>query len=127
MLHEFEREVCGRPGFRLRNAAIDALAAPNPREVITVLDIFDTLERPALIHCKSGVDRTDSAAALWVIYVDGRPIAEAQNGLSPCHLHLKVSKIGVLDTFLDAFAARPRQGPIEIRDWIETEYDAESV
>jgi protein tyrosine phosphatase (PTP) superfamily phosphohydrolase (DUF442 family) len=122
-VHAFEAERCSALGLRLRNAALASRAAPSVHGVLALLDIFDTIDRPALIHCKSGADRTGLAAAIWAIHVEGRPVAEAAGALNLRHLHLKWSKTGVLDRFLEAYAARLQQGPIALRTWVETEYD----
>lgn len=122
-VHEFEAEVCDSLGMRLRNVGLSARRAPNAYRLLQLLNIFDTLERPALLHCKSGADRTGLAAALWMIHVEGRPVEEARAGLSWQHWHVKWSDTGVLDRVLDAYAARVAKGPIAIREWIETEYD----
>jgi hypothetical protein len=60
---------------------------------------------------------------MWAIHVEGRPVAEARRALGLRHLHIRWSKTGVLDRFLDAYAARVANGAISLRDWIAKEYD----
>ncbi len=122
-VHAFEAATCEALGLRLRNAALTAREAPRVAGLVALLDALDTLQLPALIHCKSGADRTGLVAAIWAIHVDGRPVAEARKGLSLRYWHVKWSHTGVLDRFLDAYAARLAQGDITLREWIETEYD----
>jgi len=122
-VHAFEAETCAELGLRLRNAPLTAREAPRVPGLVALLDIFDTLDKPTLIHCKSGADRAGLAAAIWAIHVQGQPVAEARRGLNLRHLHLRWSKTGVLDRFLDAYGARLERGPIALRTWIETEYD----
>lgn len=130
-VHAFEAEACEALGLRLLNAPLTAREAPRVAGLLALLDIFDTLNRPgagpALIHCKSGADRTGLAAALWAIHVEGCPVIEAKGALSFRHLHIRASKTGVLDRFLEAYAARCTQGAIGLRTWIETEYDPTTV
>lgn len=126
-VHEFEAEACAALGLKLRNTALASRAAPKVAALLTLLDIFDTIELPALIHCKSGADRTGLAAAMWAIHVEGRPVAEAKRALGLRHLHFRASKTGVLDRFLEAFEARQARGEISLREWIETEYDPASI
>ncbi|MEX3015933.1 fused DSP-PTPase phosphatase/NAD kinase-like protein [Gymnodinialimonas hymeniacidonis] len=126
-VHEFEARTCEALGLRLRNVPLEARSAPRPERLLSLLDIFDTLERPALIHCKSGADRTGLAAALWGIHIEGHPVAEAKRALGLRHLHLSWSKTGVLDRFLDAYQDRLKHGDIPIRLWIETEYDPSTL
>lgn len=126
-VHEFEAETCAGLGLRLRNAPLTAREAPRTAGLIRLLDCLDTLQRPALIHCKSGADRTGLAAAIWAIHAEGRPVAEARKALNLRHLHLGWSKTGVLDRFLDAYAERVVTEPLPIREWIETEYDPAAI
>jgi hypothetical protein len=126
-VHELEARECAALGLRLRNVALEARAAPRRKRLLELLDVFDTLERPALLHCKSGADRTGLAAAFWAIHVEGRSVAEARAGFSLRHLHFSWSKTGVLDRVLDAYEARLAKGEITLRDWIETEYDPKRI
>lgn len=126
-VHAFEQEACDALGLTLRNAPLTAREAPRVEGLLRLLDIFDTLQTPALIHCKSGADRTGLAAAMWAIHVEGRSVNDAMAALTFRHLHVRASKTGVLDRFLEAYAARLTQGPIDLRQWIETEYDPASL
>lgn len=126
-VHLFEAEACAALGLTLRNAPLTAREAPRVVGLLQLLDMFDTITLPTLIHCKSGADRTGLAAAMWAIHVEGRPVAEAKRALGFKHLHIRASKTGVLDRFLEAYEARLTQGPIPLRTWIETEYDPLSL
>lgn len=126
-VHAFEAETCAALGLSLRNAPLTARDAPRIEGLLRLLDMFDTITRPALLHCKSGADRTGLAAAMWAIHVEGRPVAEAKRALGFKHLHIRASKTGVLDRFLEAYETRLIEGPIPLRTWIETEYDPSSL
>ncbi|MBY4891433.1 tyrosine-protein phosphatase [Rhodobacteraceae bacterium N5(2021)] len=126
-VHNFEAETCAALGLTLRNAPLTSREAPRVKGLLLLLDIFDTIQKPALLHCKSGADRTGLAAAIWAIHVEGKPVAEAKKALGFKHLHIRASKTGVLDRFLEAYEARLTQGPIDLRTWVETEYDPASL
>lgn len=126
-VHKFEAETCEALGLRLHSVNLAARSAPNPMQLLRLLDLFDAVERPALVHCKSGADRTGLAAAMWKIHVEGCPVAEAKRALGFRHLHIKSSKTGVLDRVLEAYEARLERGPIPLRAWIEQEYDPAQV
>ena len=125
--HKFEAQTCEALGLRLRNAPMQARMVPQRKQLLRLLDTFETLEKPALIHCKSGADRTGLAAAMWAIHMEGRPVAEARRALGLRHLHFRWSKTGVLDRFLDAYVQRLEKGPVPLRDWIEAEYDPDAL
>ena len=123
----FEAEACTSLGMTLHDLKMSARRAPHPQTLLALHDLLTTAERPMLIHCKSGADRTGLAAALYLIWVEGRSVAEAQRHLSWRYMHLSRGPTGILDHFLRVYArlaeTRAAQGrPISLLDWIRTEY-----
>jgi hypothetical protein len=125
--HRLEEESCAALGLELRVIGMASREAPGRAALLDLLDFFEAVPPPFLIHCKSGADRTSLAAALYLIHVRGASVAEARAQMSPRFLHFRWTKTGVLDAVLDAFEARLRQGPVSLRDWIAEDYDAEAV
>jgi protein tyrosine/serine phosphatase len=119
----FERESCERLGLHLTSIALRSRRAPERAEVLKLFDAFRTLEKPFLLHCKSGADRSGFAAALYLIAHEGETVAEARRHLSWRYLHLKGSRAGVLGHILGLYEARVAEGPIGIEEWFATEYD----
>jgi len=91
-----------------------------------LLDTLDRCEKPVLIHCKSGADRTSIAAALWLLD-QGAPMAEARAQMSVRFVHLKSSAKGVLDAVLDDFETANAGGPVNVRDWLKSGYNPEAI
>lgn len=118
----FEVESCEKLGLTLVSSQMSARREPLVRELTSIMDVFDRIERPFLIHCKSGADRTGLAAALFLLLHEGASLAEAQKQLSLRYLHIRRTKTGILDHFLDTYAARNAESPIGIDEWIRTEY-----
>lgn len=125
--HLFEVESCARLGLTLVNVQMAARRAPDRAELIDLLDAFATMERPFLMHCKSGADRTGLAAAIYLMLYEGTDIATAQRQLSFRYVHIRRTTTGILDHFLDVYAARAAQSPIRIDDWIRDEYDRDAL
>lgn len=119
----FEVESCKALGLRLITISMSARQAPRQDRLLQLIKTFETIERPFLIHCKSGADRTGLAAALYLMVCEGRPLAEARRQLSFRYLHIRRTSTGILDHFLDVYGARIDQSPISIADWIRDEYD----
>lgn len=119
----FEREACQELGLRLITLRLHARSLPPRSRLLRLLDIFEAAERPLLMHCKSGSDRSGLAAALYLMHIEGRPVAEARKMLSWRYLHNRRSAMGVLDHLLDTYAADTADGPMPVRDWIATRYD----
>ena len=114
-------------GFDLVNIDLHARAANRREALLALFDAFREAERPILMHCKSGADRTGLAAALYLIAFEGRSVAEARRDIGVGYLHLSFTKTGICDHVLDLYEVRLKDGPIGLEDWIRTEYDAEAL
>ena len=123
----FEVESCTGLGLTLVDIKLSARNAPPTKELQELLMAFETAEKPFLIHCKSGADRTSLAAALYLMVVERQPLDIARKQLSFRFLHIKRSATGILDHFFDTYATRNAASPITIEDWIKTEYDPEAL
>ena len=95
----------------------------DPRHYLEVLDLFDTVERPFLFHCKSGADRTGLASAFYKIAHEGKPVAEVRDDLSWRYLHSRKTRTGVLDHMLEAYRRTGEAKGIELRQWLTDVYD----
>ncbi|MGJ8586645.1 MAG: fused DSP-PTPase phosphatase/NAD kinase-like protein [Yoonia sp.] len=119
----FEEESCERLGLKLVNLSLSARSAPPKDRLLSIIAAFDEMERPFLMHCKSGADRTGLVATLYLMVKEGQPVAEARKQLSFRYLHIRRTSTGILDHFFDVYEARNAQAPIAIEEWIKTEYD----
>ncbi|MDZ7822783.1 MAG: tyrosine-protein phosphatase [Ahrensia sp.] len=125
--YKFEAEACAQLGIELIDIPLSANQAP-PRELlIKVLDVFSTVKKPFLMHCKSGADRTGLVAAIYVIAIEGRPTKQAKKQLSFRYLHSYWTKTGILDHVIWTYEQRVQQGDISFRDWVVNEYDREKI
>ena len=117
----FEAEVCKKLGLTLNDVHFSARSAPKKAALLAVFDLFATLQKPVLIHCKSGADRTGLICALYLLDVEQRPLAEAKRQLSFRYLHLKSTETGIMDHFLTLYEAESNGR--SIRDWVIQDYD----
>ncbi len=118
-----ERESCAALGLTYLAVPMSSRAAPLQSALSRLLDAFDTIGTPFLMHCKSGADRTSLAAAIYLIHCKGMPVGAARAQMAPRFLHFRFTKTGVLDRVLDLYEERLSRGPISFRDWVETCYD----
>lgn len=123
----FEREACNRLGLPLVDLNMSARQPPKRQALLQLYDLFHTLPRPILVHCKSGADRTGLAAALWQIWVEGKSVEEAMAQLSLRYVHLSFGRTGILDHFLRVYARERDRSGISLIDWIRTGYDPEAL
>ncbi len=124
-----ERQACEEHGIRLViTKKAGARTALKAEDYVEQIDILASLEKPFLIHCKSGADRAGMAAALYLLHCEGASIEEAKKMLSPRFMHLKSTKTGVLDYILGMYEKDVEaHGPIPIREWFLTRYDRKAA
>ncbi len=123
----FEKEACDTLGLNMVNHSLTARSLVKPDDLLKLLDIFETIDRPFVMHCKSGADRAGLASALYLLHVQGAPISVAKKQLSFRFLHLKSFQTGILDHMLDAYEADIQSNPMPIKEWIETRYDQNNL
>ena len=121
-----EREACARHGIELFDIRMYSRRVPYPFEIHALIEAFNSLPRPFLMHCKSGADRAGFGAAVYLLH-SGRPPQEAQAQLSRRFLHFRASKTGILDAFVDAYAAAHAETGIGFLDWVDNHYDADAL
>lgn len=123
----FERETCDALGITLVDKKIYARYLVNRADFMDLFAIFDRLDRPFLLHCKSGADRAGLVSALWLLDKEGASIAEAKAMLSLKYAHLKKTKTGLMDQVLVEYEKDTKDTGMSIRDWFATHYDPKAV
>lgn len=122
-----EEESCRRLGLGLVNCTLQARDAAPRANIEALIASFRKIERPFVMHCKSGADRAGFAAAIYLMVIEGRPVPEARRMLGVKYIHFKWTRTGVLDFILDRYEARHAETGIGFEDWIATEYDHEAI
>lgn len=122
-----EEESCRRLGLTLVNCTLQARDAAPRANIAALIAAFREIERPFVMHCKSGADRAGFAAAIYLMVIEGRPLSEARRMLGVKYIHFKWTRTGVLDFILDSFEARHAETGIGFEEWIATEYDHEAI
>jgi protein tyrosine/serine phosphatase len=122
-----EKEACERLELGLHKVNIRGRLAPSRAEMLELIDLLASIEYPALIHCKSGADRSGFVAAVYLLAVEGRSAGEAVKQLSWRYGHLRHSRAGILGEVIDAYRRGGGARGISFRQWIETEYDPHAI
>jgi protein tyrosine phosphatase (PTP) superfamily phosphohydrolase (DUF442 family) len=122
-----EIDACREAGLTYHNLVIRSRRLPSREELRAAACLFETMERPVLLHCMSGADRSGFALALFLMLAENRPVAEARRQLSLRYGHIRYSKTGVLDAFFDAYQRDTARRPMPLIEWIETRYDATQI
>jgi protein tyrosine/serine phosphatase len=124
---QLQKEICERLGIHLTEFIVRSRGAPDRDTILSAVKFFDTLEYPAVLHCKSGADRAGFVAALYLIVHEGKPVAEALRQLSMRFGHFRFSKTGILDAFFDRYRTEGEAKGIPFLTWVETIYDPEAL
>lgn len=116
------RAEAARLGLTHIDAPFESRGAPHKDRILRLARIFQNMEEPALIHCKSGADRTGLVSGIWIL-LQGRPVQEALAQLSLRYGHVAAARTGILDAFFRSFAAFQRTNPeVPFLDWLRDTY-----
>lgn len=122
-----EREACERHGVTMIDARMYSREPPGREQVQEAKRLFETIQYPALMHCKSGADRAGVMAVLYKHLKMGIPISEAVEQLSLKYLHVKQGKTGMIDFFFQTYLDETRENGKAFLDWVEQDYDKARV
>ena len=123
----FEREACERLGIELIDLKIYARNLVPRDRFLELFDIFDRIEKPFLMHCKSGADRAGLASALWLLDQEGASLDEAKAMLSLKYIHLKNTRTGLMDHLLEVYEHDAATDPMPVRQWFAERYNPAAI
>ena len=118
-----ELQKCNDLGIKLINYPLYATRLASSDELIGLGNLFEKINYPILLHCKSGADRAGLASVMYHLMVLDTPFQIARKHLSIRFLHLKFSRSGILDFMLDTYEKESEMTGLNFRTWIETKYD----
>lgn len=119
----YETRICEKAGVRHFDAMLDSRKLPTRAMMTELFAAFDKAQRPLLIKCSGGQDRTSFAAALYLLHTRGwtaKEQAESQFARWP-YLHFPKAQQRWLKPFLD-YAEAEAKGA-SIAGWAVEHYD----
>lgn len=125
--YALEKEACDQHGITLVDFRMYSRDTPKIDRIHGLKEIFETIDYPAMMHCKSGADRTGITGVLYRHFHMGVPIEEAIEQLKFKYLHVKAGKTGMLDFFFNDYIEYVKTHDISFIDWIDTVYDRADV
>lgn len=126
--HALEKDACERLGLTLVDFTITSREVPSRARVHGAKALFESIEYPALMHCKSGADRAGIMSVFYMHFRKGLPIREALNQLSLRYLHVKQGKTGVLDYTFERYLAEGEPQGRSFLEWVDSDaYDPAAI
>jgi protein tyrosine/serine phosphatase len=126
--YALEKDACERLGLKMVDFVVTSREVPSRARVLGAKDLFETIEYPAVMHCKSGADRAGIMSVLYAHYRLGLPIREAMKELSLRYLHMSAGKTGVLDYTFERYLAEGEPKGLSFTQWVESDaYDPDAI
>ncbi len=125
--YRLEREACARAGIALVNFGVKSRGAPAKDRIHGAKALFETVEYPILMHCKSGADRAGLMSVLYRVFRLGEPVEVALQQLDWRFGHFKQADTGVLDYFFAKYLEANASSPIGFLDWVDSVYEPDAL
>ncbi|MGE5537392.1 MAG: fused DSP-PTPase phosphatase/NAD kinase-like protein [Gemmatimonas sp.] len=123
-----EREACRELGLTLIDFPIRSRSPLDRPTILAAIKLFDDIEYPVLMHCKSGADRAGFMSTLYMFLKGGMPLRAAmKKHLSLAYGHLRQAKTGVIDFFFESYLAHEAKTRMPFAQWVETVYDRDKL
>ena len=118
-----EAEACRRLGLTLIDFPVKSRDVPSQEIVLGAKRLFDEIEYPALMHCKSGADRVGLMSTLYLILQEGWTVRDAMKHLSVRYGHFRQSKTGMIDHFFESYLRQSAATGKPFLDWVRDDHD----
>ena len=124
-IYLMQKNICYKLNTNMINIPISARRLPEKDKLKLILDIIKQIQKPFLVHCKTGADRTGFFMALYIFYTTN-DIELAKKQLSLKYLHVRYSSTGILDYFFDLLK-KLELNNTNLEDWIDKKYDPQLI
>ena len=118
-----KRAACERYGIKLVSFQVRSRTTPTREQVLGARELFERIEYPMLMHCKSGADRVGLMSVLYRFAKEGVPMQQAKRQLSLRYGHFRQADTGILDRFFESYLEYNKRQPMPFFQWVETVYD----
>jgi protein tyrosine/serine phosphatase len=126
--YAIEKDACEKLGLNLVDFTVTSRDAPSREQVLGAVDLFNSVEYPALMHCKSGADRAGIMSVLYRHLHKGEPIEVAMQELGFHRLHVKHGKTGVLDYVFTRYLDEGKPKGLSFVEWVKSPgYDHKQI
>jgi hypothetical protein len=123
--YDGEARVTHQHNISQEDLCLSAKRLPAPSEVRRMIEVLDRTERPILMHCQRGADRTGLVATSVVLLFTNATLDEARRQLWPRYGHVRGGRTVVIDEFFEfyeAWLAGRDHTPDLYREWVAKHY-----
>lgn len=121
--YRLERKACAKHGIEMIDFNLRSREPPSRETIYAAKKLFETVEYPILMHCKSGADRVGLMSALYLFLHEGQPLETAMRQLGLKYGHFKQADTGVLDYFFEKYREHNERTPTPFLEWVDKFYD----
>lgn len=108
----FEEERCKELGLKLVNVSISSRSLPSTKQLIEYKRVLEEeMDKPVLIHCKAGADRTSNFCTLYQYFIEKRKMKDTDQLKFFPYGYMKTSGAGVLKHYYDMFIEYEKNNP----------------
>jgi protein tyrosine phosphatase (PTP) superfamily phosphohydrolase (DUF442 family) len=109
------------------DVSLSAGRLPSVHELRRLVEVLDRSERPILMHCRRGADRTGLASAIVLLLYSDADLSRARRELGMRYGHVALGKTAQLNGFLDLYEEwlserGQAHSPEVFRRWVGKEY-----
>ncbi len=126
-LKALEEEACEQAGVKLHYFRIFSRNVPTPEIVRGARELLESIQYPAMFHCKSGADRVGLFSTFYRHFIAGVPIESCEMLKFWPYGHIDGAKTGILDHFLECYVKYHRTHPVDFLTWVTEIMDAEAI
>jgi undecaprenyl-diphosphatase len=83
-----ETNTARKLGVRYLDFSLSAGCDVSDEEIEAIMEFLRSAPKPVLVHCYGGADRTGLISGLYLYTVEGKPLAQASQELSPFYGHI---------------------------------------
>ncbi len=122
-----EKEACKKLNLTLIDFRVKSRDMPEKKVIYDAQYLFESIEYPFLMHCKSGADRTGIIGTLFKILKENQTVENAIEQLSFKYLHVKQGKTGMIDFFFETALKAKANTAKEFLNWVKNDYDPKQL
>jgi len=114
-LSNIEKKICNEMNVKFVRVGLTSRRLPKKETLLELKTIFEMTQKPFLMHCKAGADRTSLASFLYFYWKGDIESAKKQFSFWKFG-HIKNSKAGIIDYCAEEFL---KSGEVDIIQWCE--------